>query len=158
MIKTNKLVYCTLICILILGLIICKSKEEVNVGNTTVETQEVITNNILLNNELCKVIIKDKTKTEYGDIGYKVGIENKTDKRINVYMTNVSVNGVMTEPIFCEVLEPNTKVNTSLMWNAQLEGNEDLNNIDNLKNVRGVLTISDEDTYLDIYEGEFTIE
>ena len=80
-------------------------------------------NAVLMDNEYVKATIIEKYEDEWGEIGYKIQVENKTDKHLMIYTNNTSVDGMMNDPSFYVELTGNKKANENMYWYKDSEEN-----------------------------------
>ena len=99
---------------------------------------------------MAKIVVTEKFNDEIFGPSYKVSVENKTDKKIIVQTRDVSIDGVMEEPIFSIEVTAGKKANDNMTF-MNIEG------LDNLKNLEGKLVIIDEN-FSDIRSYDMTIE
>lgn len=105
---------------------------------------------VLVDDELAKIVVTEKFNDEIFGPSYKVSVENKTDKKIIVQTRDISIDGVMEEPIFSIEVTAGKKANDNMTF-MNIEG------LDNLKNLEGKLVIIDEN-FNDIKSYDMTIE
>lgn len=105
---------------------------------------------VLVDDELAKIVVTEKFNDEIFGPSYKVSVENKTDKKIIVQTRDISIDGVMEEPIFSIEVTAGKKANDNMTF-MNIEG------LDNLKNLEGELVIIDEN-FNDIKSYDMTIE
>ena len=115
-------------------------------------------NAVLMDNEYVKATIIEKYEDEWGEIGYKIQVENKTDKHLIIYTNNTSVDGMMNDPLFYVELTGNKKANENMYWYKDSEENGNVKSIDDLKNIETTFIISDGDTYNTLKEETYCIE
>ena len=104
---------------------------------------------VLVDDELAKISITEKKKDVLG-AGYTVLVENKSDKKIIVQTRDVSIDGTMEEAIFSPEVMPGKKANDMMQF-------MNIQEIDNLKNVEGKITILGED-FMEIQSYDMNIE
>ena len=113
---------------------------------------------VVLDNEYCKMIItetyEDKT---WNEIGFKVTIENKTDKDLLIGAEDVSVNGYMNDPVWAVDVTAGNKVNSKISWLTNNEDNNNVKSVDDLKNVKMKISISDKNTLDTLAKEKVTI-
>lgn len=114
------------------------------------EAKEIQEEVVLVDDELAKIVVTEKFNDEIFGPSYKVSVENKTDKKIIVQTRDVSIDGVMEEPIFSIEVTAGKKANDNMTF-MNIEG------LDNLKNLEGKLVIIDEN-FNDIKSYDMTIE
>ncbi len=114
------------------------------------EAKEIQEEVVLVDDELAKIVISEKFNDEVFGPSYKVSVENKTDQKIIVQTRDVSIDGVMEEPIFSVEVTAGKKANDNMTF-MNVEG------LDNLKNLEGKLVIIDEN-FSDIRSYDMTIE
>ena len=156
--KLNKSIRLMLIGVMAMSFVACSSPEtsKVESGSATpVEEQkdeaevkqEAV---VLVDDELAKIVVTEKFNDEIFGPSYKVSVENKTDKKIIVQTRDISIDGVMEEPIFSIEVTAGKKANDNMTF-MNIEG------LDNLKNLEGKLVIIDEN-FNDIKSYDMTIE
>ena len=111
------------------------------------ETQEAL---VLVDDETVKVTIVEKINDEIFGPTYKVEIENKTDKKMIVQTRDVSVDGMMEDPLFSEEITAGKKAQGDMTF-MNIEG------LENLKNIEGKLVILDEN-YGEVTSYDMVIE
>lgn len=156
--KLNKSIRLMLIGVMAMSFVACSSPEtsKVESGSATlveeqkdeaeVKQEEVV----LVDDELAKIVVTEKFNDEIFGPSYKVSVENKTDKKIIVQTRDISIDGVMEEPIFSIEVTAGKKANDNMTF-MNIEG------LDNLKNLEGKLVIIDEN-FNDIKSYDMTIE
>lgn len=101
-------------------------------------------NAVMMDNEYVKMSIVGMYENEWGDVGYKVQVENKTDKHIFMYIKSASVDGLMNDPMFYVELTGGKKANENMYWNKDYEENGNVKSIDDLKNIEITVVIHDD--------------
>lgn len=103
---------------------------------------------VVLDNDICKLTVLEPFEDEtMCTVGYKVLVENKTDKTINVGLQNVSVDGVMNDPCWAIDITPKDKAYSQIEWITNLNTNKNVKSIDDIKNVKAKIYIMDSDTF-----------
>ena len=160
--KLNKSIRLMLIGVVAMSFVACSDPEtsKVESGSATpVEEQKDETKDVLevkqeevvlVDDELAKIVVTEKFNDEIFGPSYKVSVENKTDKKIIVQTRDVSIDGVMEEPIFSIEVTACKKANDNMTF-MNIEG------LDNLKNLEGKLVIIDEN-FNDIKSYDMTLE
>lgn len=159
--KLNKSIRLMLIGVMAMSFVACSTPEtsKVESGSATpVEekkenesAEEVVQEElVLVDDELAKIVVTEKFNDEIFGPSYKVSVENKTDKKIIVQTRDISIDGVMEEPIFSIEVTAGKKANDNMTF-MNIEG------LDNLKNLEGKLVIIDEN-FNDIKSYDMTIE
>lgn len=156
--KLNKSIRLMLIGVMAMSFVACSSPEtsKVESGSATpveeqkdeaeVKQEEVV----LVDDELAKIVVTEKFNDEIFGPSYKVSIENKTDKKIIVQTRDVSIDGVMEEPIFSVEVTAGKKANDNMTF-------MNIESLEALKNLEGKLVIIDEN-FSDIKSYDMTIE
>ncbi|WP_343348547.1 hypothetical protein [Terrisporobacter petrolearius] len=113
---------------------------------------------VVLDNKYCKMVItktyEDKT---WNEVGFKVTIENKTDKDLLIGAEDVSVNGYMNDPVWAVNVTAGNKVNSKISWLTNNEDNNNVKSVDDLKNVKMSMSISDNNTLDTLTKEKVTI-
>lgn len=156
----KKLLGLLLTLILTLGIVGCSSQEseKVDSGDATPtekkkddpvkeDKQEEV---VLIDDELVKIVITEKVNDEIMGKMYKLVIENKSEQKIIVQSRDMSVDGVMQDPIFSVDIMPEKKANADMIF-------MEVDSLDGLKNVEGRLIIIDEN-YSDLNSYNINIE
>ena len=117
-------------------------EEEPQVEQQVEQQEEVKEMNVpLLDNEHCTVSIVGYYEDKgFGEVGYKVFIENKTDSLMMVNVDNVSVDGMMNDPCWATSVDGGKKAEEIIYWN-------DIESLDKLVNVEMTVQAYDYDTY-----------
>ena len=156
--KLNKSIRLMLIGVVTMSFVACSSPEtsKVESGSATpveeqkdeaeVKQEEVV----LVDDELARIVVTEKFNDEIFGPSYKVSIENKTDKKIIVQTRDVSIDGVMEEPIFSVEVTAGKKANDNMTF-------MNIESLEALKNLEGKLVIIDEN-FSDIKSYDMTIE
>lgn len=156
--KLSKSIRLILMGVLAMSFVACSTPEtsKVESGSATPveeqkdEAKEIQEEVVLVDDELAKIVISEKFNDEVFGPSYKVSVENKTDQKIIVQTRDVSIDGVMEEPIFSVEVTAGKKANDNMTF-MNVEG------LDNLKNLEGKLVIIDEN-FSDIRSYDMTIE
>ena len=119
----------------------------------------------LINDDNLKMTITkkyEKGDSKYKEIGYKVTITNKTeDIDLIIGLNNASVDGVMNDPAWATEIPAGKKSNETIMWwvgEGSDEFNSNVKSLDDLKNVEGTITVSNNDTYDTLGEYDINIK
>ena len=118
-------------------------------------------NTVLVDNEDIKITILSKYEKSHdvaAATGYRLKIENKSDYNMCIYAHDVSVDGVMVEPVFASEIVAGKTLYDSLCWTDAFGGEVVITTLDQLKNVEGYLSIQNADTYEEVYKVDFIIE
>ncbi len=159
--KLNKSIRLMLIGAMAMSFVACSTPEtsKVESGSATpVEekkedesTGEVVQEElVLVDDELAKIVVTEKFNDEIFGPSYKVSVENKTDKKIIVQTRDVSIDGVMEEPIFSVEVTAGKKANDNMTF-------MNIESLEALKNLEGKLVIVDEN-FSDIKSYDMTIK
>ncbi|MBC5628779.1 hypothetical protein H8S20_07740 [Clostridium sp. NSJ-6] len=115
-----------------------RQEEEIETGKEVIDGQQnSFKSEVLLENEIVKIVSTgiDENSSEGSEI--KVEIENKIDKTIVVQAMYTSVNNLMSQPMFmCELL-PKEKATDSIVFFKD--------SIEELKNIEGFFSVFDKD-------------
>ncbi|WP_276699641.1 hypothetical protein [Romboutsia ilealis] len=156
--KLNKSIRLMLIGVMAMSFVACSNPEtsKVESGSATpveeqkdeaeVKQEEVV----LVDDDLAKIVVTEKFNDEIFGPSYKVSVENKTDKKIIVQTRDVSIDGVMEEPIFSVEVTAGKKANDNMTF-------MNIESLEALKNLEGKLVIVDEN-FSDIKSYDMTIE
>lgn len=156
--KLNKSIRLMLIGVMAMSFVACSDPEtsKVESGSATpveeqkdeteVKQEEVV----LVDDELARIVVTEKFNDEILGPSYKVSVENKTDKKIIVQTRDVSIDGVMEEPIFSVEVTAGKKANDNMTF-------MNIESLEALKNLEGKLVIIDEN-FSDIKSYDMTIE
>lgn len=160
--KLSKNIRLMLIGVVTMSFVACSSPEtsKVESGSATPveeqkeETKEVLEVKqdevVLVDDELARIVVTEKFNDEILGPSYKVSVENKTDKKIIVQTRDVSIDGVMEEPIFSAEVTAGKKANDNMTF-------MNIESLEALKNLEGKLVIIDEN-FSDIKSYDMTIE
>ena len=170
----KKLLSLMVLLICIIGLTGCSDTEnsDTNVqGSSTKKEDEKSDNNEdnmdleLINDDNLKMTITkkyEKGDSTYKEIGYKVTITNKTeDIDLLIGLNNASVDVVMNDPAWATEIPAGKKSNETIMWwvgEGSDEFNSNVKSLDDLKNVEGTITVSNNDTYDTLGEYDINIK
>ena len=104
----------------------------------------------------------EKGDSSYKEIGYKVTIVNKTDDTdLLIGLNNSSVDGVMNDPAWATSIPAGKKANETITWwvgDGSDEYNSNVESLDDLKNIEGTITVSNDDTYETLGEYDISIK
>lgn len=117
-------------------------------------------NTVLVDNEDIKITILSKYEKSHdvaAATGYRLKIENKADYNMYIYAHDVSVDGVMVEPVFAPDIVAGKTLYDSLCWTDAFGGEVVITTLDQLKNVEGYLSIQNE-AFEEVYKVDFVIE
>lgn len=106
---------------------------------------------VLVDDELARIVVTEKFNDEILGPSYKVSVENKTDKKIIVQTRDVSIDGVMEEPIFSVEVTAGKKANDNMTF-------MNIESLEALKNLEGKLLIMDDESYDELRSYDMTIE
>lgn len=154
--RLNKRIRLMLIGVMAMSFVACSSQEtsKVEGGNTppTEEYKEAVKEYevVLVDDELAKIVVTGKFNDEILGPSYKVSVENKTDKKIIVQTRDVSIDGVMEDPIFSVEVTAGKKANDNMTF-------MNIESLETLKNLEGKLVIIDEN-FSDIRSYDMIIE
>ncbi len=97
--------------------------------------------------DLCTITVTEKFEDEWGTIGLKVDITNKSDKDLTFYSPSgkTNVNGTMKEPWFSCHLMPGTNATGDFTFSTG-----DLDSIDDLVNITIGIDAYETDSYEDV--------
>jgi hypothetical protein len=144
----KKIVGLILAGVLTLGMVGCSSSnsEKVDSGSATptkeekketpvkeTKKEEVV----LVDDDLAKIVVNERAIDEFNGGMYKFLIENKSDKKITVQSRDVSIDGVMQEPVFSVDVTPGKKANGDMSF-------MEIKDLKELKNLEGRLVIYDD--------------
>ena len=107
--------------------------------NTEASSKEELTQEeiVLVDDDIAKIVVTEKVNDEIFGPTYNFLIENKSDGKFTVQSRDVSVDGIMQEPIFSVDVMPGKKAKGDMTI-------MDVETLDNLKNLEGKLVIIDE--------------
>ena len=160
--KLNKSIRLMLIGVMAMSFVACSDPEtsKVEGGSATpaeekkeekevweVKQEEVV----LVDDELARIVVTEKFNDEILGPSYKVSVENKTDKKIIVQTRDVSIDGVMEEPIFSVEVTAGKKANDNMTF-------MNIESLEALKNLEGKLLIMDDESYGELRSYDMTIE
>lgn len=157
--KLNKSIRLMLIGVMAMSFVACSNPEtsKVESGSATpveeqkdeaeVKQEEVV----LVDDDLAKIVVTEKINDEIFGPSYKVSVENKTDKKIMVQTRDVSIDGVMEDPIFSVEVTAGKKANDNMTF-------MNIESLEELKNLEGKLVIIDDESYNDLRSYDITIE
>lgn len=162
----KKLMSLVLVGMLGFGMFGCTSEEEVTVEQIetkvteegkTEEIQE--TDVVMVDNEYCKITLKGKYQDEVnGEVGYKVLIENKCDKDLSMYATELSVNGMMNENFaFYEDISVGKKCNSEIVWYTWIDGQE-ITSMEDLVDVQMTIVVYSDEVMNNLVEETIVID
>lgn len=117
-------------------------------------------NTILVDNEDIKITILSRYEKSHdvaSAAGYRLKIENKADYNMYIYAHDVSVDGVMVDPVFAPEIVAGKTLYDSLCWTDAFGGEVVITTLNQLKNVEGYLSIQNE-AFEEIYRVDFVIE
>lgn len=102
--------------------------------------------------DTCTITVTKKAVDDWGDAGYTVEIQNKSDRRISVWVPAdvTAVNGTMDELYGTATLLSGTNATKFFYF-------DDLDSIDQLTNVQTTFAVYDADTYDDLASYTVTI-
>ena len=138
----------------------CDSSTEENVveDNATKQEQQVekqeqpkYEGEVVIDNEFIKMTILGESEGMFG-YGYEVLIENKTDKSLLIGYNDVSVDGMMNDPFWATEVTAGKKVKSTIEWS-----DESITSMADLKNIEGIIHISDEETWDTLAEVELNL-
>lgn len=118
------------------------------------ETKETIkdennnfTEKVILDNDVCKFTVLEPVEDEsMKTVGYKVLVENKTNDTISVGLQDVSVDGVMNDPMWAVDVTAKNKAYSQVEWMTNSSTNENVKSIEDIKDVKGRVYIMNADT------------
>lgn len=157
--KLNKSIRVMLIGVMAMSFVACSNPEtsKVESGSATpveeqkdeaeVKQEELV----LVDDELAKIVITEKFNDEIFGPSYKVSVENKTDKKIMVQTRDISIDGVMEDPVFSVEVTAGKKANENMTF-------MNIESLEALKNLEGKLVIIDDESYDDLRSYDITIE
>lgn len=122
-------------------------------GEDAVETYERTAadkEQVIVDNEYCTMIVTGFEEDDFMGYGMKVYLENKTDKKIVFALDDVTVNGYMCDPFWGATIPAGKRSNTTISW---FSDTFEENGITQAEEIKGVLSVYDEETY-DDYAGE----
>ena len=160
--KLNKSIRLMLIGVMAMSFVACSDPEtsKVEGGSATPveekkEEKEVLEVKqdevVLVDDELARIVVTEKFNDEILGPSYKVSVENKTDKKIIVQTRDVSIDGVMEEPIFSVEVTAGKKANDNMTF-------MNIESLEALKNLEGKLLIMDDESYDELRSYDMTIE
>jgi len=119
--------------------------------NETKETTKNENNNftkkVILDNDVCKFTVLEPVEDEsMKTVGYKVLVENKTNDTISVGLQDVSVDGVMNDPMWAVDVTAKNKAYSQVEWITNSITNENVKSIEDIKDVKGRVYIMNADT------------
>ena len=119
--------------------------------NETKETTKNENNNfikkVILDNDVCKfTVLKPVEDESMKTVGYKVLVENKTNDTISVGLQDVSVDGVMNDPMWAVDVTAKNKAYSQVEWITNSSTNENVKSIEDIKDVKGRVYIMNADT------------
>nr|WP_288564260.1 hypothetical protein [uncultured Romboutsia sp.] len=160
--KLNKSIRLMLIGVMAMSFVACSDPEtsKVEGGSATPaeekkEEKEVLEVKqdevVLVDDELARIVVTEKFNDEILGPSYKVSVENKTDKKIIVQTRDVSIDGVMEEPIFSVEVTAGKKANDNMTF-------MNIESLEALKNLEGKLLIMDDESYDELRSYDMNIE
>lgn len=119
--------------------------------NETKETTKNENNNfikkVILDNDVCKfTVLKPVEDESMKTVGYKVLVENKTNDTISVGLQDVSVDGVMNDPMWAVDVTAKNKAYSQVEWITNSSTSENVKSIEDIKDVKGRVYIMNADT------------
>ena len=112
-------------------------------ADTKIEEQK-FNKEVVADNEYFKMTVINKDMDEYSSfVRIQVLVENKTDKDINIYLENISVDGVMNDPAWCVEVTANNKAYSYIEWVIDSETNPNVKTVEDLKNIEGEVYVTD---------------
>ena len=124
--------------------------EEANTEEAKVEETPKQEEVVLVDDETAKIIVTEKAMDELFGAGYKVSIENKSDKKIIVQSRDMSIDGTMSEPIFSVEVTAGKKANGDMIF-------MDIKTLEDLKNLEGKVVVLDEN-FAEVSSYDVTLE
>lgn len=82
----------------------------------TYEREDQANDNVLFDNEYCKMVVTGFEQDEIWGYTMNVYLENKTDKELIFSTDGVAVNGFMCDPFWGETVVAGKRCNTSITW------------------------------------------
>lgn len=121
-------------------------------GTDTGAVAEAIDPIVVADDDLCTITVTEKAVDDWGDAGYTVEIQNKSDRRINVWVPSgvTAVDGTMDELYGTSTLLPGANATTFFYFS-------DIDSTDGLTNVQTRFSVYDTDTYDDLAAYDVTI-
>ena len=119
--------------------------------------EPVFDEQILVDNEYCKVTVKSAAADEFWGYTMKLALENKTDDTLIMFsMDNVSVNSYMCDPFWACEVAAGKKSNEEVTW---FEESLDENEIEEVTEIEFTLTVYDSEDWerANIVEQTFVI-
>lgn len=117
--------------------------KSMDTNNTKIEEQK-FNKEVVADNEYFKMTVINKDMDEYSSfVRIQVLVENKTDKDINIYLENISVDGVMNDPAWCVEVTANNKAYSYIEWVIDSETNPNVKTVEDLKNIEGEVYVTD---------------
>lgn len=130
----------------IIGNKVIKSNDNETKESTKSENDN-FTKKVILDNDVCKFTVLEPVEDEsMKTVGYKVLVENKTNDKISVGLQDVSVNGIMNDPMWAVDVTAKNKAYSQVEWITNSSTNENVKSIEDLKDVKGRVYIMNADT------------
>lgn len=131
---------------------------------TPASNEDIMDLELINDDNLTMTISKkfEKGDSTYKEIGYKVTIVNKTDDTdLLIGLNNSSVDGVMNDPAWATSIPAGKKANETISWwvgEGSDEYNSNVESLDDLKNIEGTITVSNDNTYETLGEYDISIK
>lgn len=121
------------------------AKATIEDDKSEVKSQQEI---VVLDNKYCKMVITETYEDKaLNEVGFKVMIENKTDKDLSIGAEEVSVNGYMNDPSWAVDVTAGNKANSKIIWLTNNDDNSNVKSVDDLKDVKMSISIIDKTTF-----------
>ena len=126
-----------------------KSEDGIETSKEAIDgQQDSFKSEVLVENEIVKIVFTGIDKNNSEGPGIKVEIENKIDKTVVVQAMDTSVDNLMSEPMFMCELSPKGKATDSIIFSKE--------SIEELKNIEGFFSVFDKDSWKTIGNYTFT--
>lgn len=152
--------------LLVVSMVGCNSTvEDTEVTGTSNVVEEQVKeeakndmNLVLVDNEVVSIVVTEKYEdNEWGEVGYKATIVNKSDKDLLIGLNDESVNGVVCSPAWATTVPAGKTEYAKIYW---WTGAEDtvVKTLADLVNVEFELSITDDESLDRLYTVDITIE
>ncbi len=151
--------------LLVVSMVGCNSVVDTEVTGTSNAVEEQLgeakqdsMNLVLIDNETVSIVITEKYEdNEWGEVGYKATIVNKSDKDLLIGLDKESVNGVVCSPAWATTVPAGKTEYAKIYWWTGAEGTV-VKTLTDLVNVEFELHVTDDTTWDRLYTTDITIE
>ncbi len=115
---------------------------------------------LLVDNENIKAVLIDYDEDDIWGYAAELYLVNKTDKQLMFSTDDVSINGVMANPLFAKSIKPAKSAFASISWSEDALKEIDINDFDEIKDIELTLRVYDYDNVLDedIFKKKFNLK